>query len=267
MEETKFTALNLDNMAIASPCAASWEDMEGDDRTKHCSSCTKNVYNLSDMTRAEAEALIKEKEGHLCVRFYRRKDGTVITDDCPVGLRAIRAGYRKMATAVASFLALLVSTGVALAGEGNANSGKADEKCVKQPNEPRTLMGDVSAPRATMGEAVAPPPRPALMGAPAAMRLPEVTQGEAWLPKFQKSVEDQLKDSLGAKINAPSVQFYLTLAENGSVVAFSTLGNSVSQVDQKVLERVRQLKFKAFPKETKLKQVIILAKIIGSKPN
>jgi hypothetical protein len=36
---------------------------------------------------AEAERLVVEKEGRLCVRFHRRADGTVLTRDCPVGLR------------------------------------------------------------------------------------------------------------------------------------------------------------------------------------
>jgi hypothetical protein len=34
------------------------------------------------MTRAEAEALVAEKEGRLCVRFYRRPDGTMLTRNC-----------------------------------------------------------------------------------------------------------------------------------------------------------------------------------------
>lgn len=75
---------------IASPCTASWEDMQGDDRSRFCSHCRLNVYNLSAMTEEEGERLIIEKEGKLCGRIYRRKDGTVITKDCPVGLAEIR---------------------------------------------------------------------------------------------------------------------------------------------------------------------------------
>ncbi len=251
MEEMKYTPLNLDNMSVASPCTAAWEDMDGDDRTRHCSSCTKNVYNISEMTRGEAEALIKEKEGHLCVRFYRRHDGTVLTDDCPVGLRAIRAGCRKVATAAASLLALLISTGAALAGNDNSASSKSDPQCVKKQDQLQPTMGKIkmATPSQTMGFA-----------APHAV-LPKATTGEAWIPKFQKSVEAQLKDNLGAQIKAPMIQFYLTVANDGSVVTFATSEGSISADDQKSLETVRQMKFKAFPKETKLKQVIILTKI------
>jgi hypothetical protein len=57
---------------------------------------------LSDMTRSEAELLIGNKEGRLCVRYYKRKDGSIITRDCPVGLRAIRRRMSYIARAVSS---------------------------------------------------------------------------------------------------------------------------------------------------------------------
>ena len=52
----------LDNLRIAAPCSASWDRMLGDDRVRHCGDCNKNVYNLSGMTRDEAEALIAGEE-------------------------------------------------------------------------------------------------------------------------------------------------------------------------------------------------------------
>src|SRR5690348_11198318 len=45
----------LDRIQIASPCEASWDAMNGDDRVRFCGLCEKNVYNLSAMTRDEAE--------------------------------------------------------------------------------------------------------------------------------------------------------------------------------------------------------------------
>ncbi|HKS17205.1 MAG TPA: hypothetical protein VJU16_07820 [Planctomycetota bacterium] len=58
--------------------------MTGDDRVRYCSDCKLNVYNFSGMTRREVSELIQLEEGRLCVRFYRRKDGTLVTRDCPV---------------------------------------------------------------------------------------------------------------------------------------------------------------------------------------
>jgi hypothetical protein len=60
--------------------------MRGDDRVRHCGECRLNVYNLSEMTRQEAEDFLHEATGRVCVRFYRRADGTILTQDCPSGL-------------------------------------------------------------------------------------------------------------------------------------------------------------------------------------
>jgi hypothetical protein len=99
----------LDNVRVASPCNVDWDQMTGNERARFCGQCHLNVYNLSSMTRAEAEHLIVNTEGRLCVRYFRRKDGSILTKDCPVGLRAIkrRLSYvsRAVTSAVLTFLA------------------------------------------------------------------------------------------------------------------------------------------------------------------
>lgn len=92
-------------MRVASPCGVSWETMEGEGRVRFCRLCSLNVYDISGMTRAEAEALVLKTEGRLCARLTRRADGTVLTKDCPVGLRAMRV--RAARAAGAAFAALL----------------------------------------------------------------------------------------------------------------------------------------------------------------
>lgn len=101
---------NLELLDVAAPCHANWADMTGDDRTRLCGQCDQHVYNLSEMTRAEAEALVLEAEGRRCVRFFRRYDGTVVTSDCPVGVRALRQRLLKATIALASIVAVLVLT-------------------------------------------------------------------------------------------------------------------------------------------------------------
>ena len=101
----------LNNISIASPCAADWNEMYGDERKRFCGDCKLNVYNLSGMTKNEAEALVMNAEGRLCVRFYRRADGSVITQDCPVGWAKVKQRTKLYATAVASLLMALF-TGV-----------------------------------------------------------------------------------------------------------------------------------------------------------
>ena len=48
----------LSNVQIASPCSASWENMAGDDQARFCVHCKLHVYNLSSMSKEEAERLL-----------------------------------------------------------------------------------------------------------------------------------------------------------------------------------------------------------------
>jgi hypothetical protein len=95
----------LDNIRVAKPCPADWNGMFGNDRKRFCGECKLNVYNLSDMTRREAETFLIESEGRVCVRYFQRADGTVLTKDCPVGLAALKRRVSKAMTAVFSMFA------------------------------------------------------------------------------------------------------------------------------------------------------------------
>jgi hypothetical protein len=80
--------------------------MAGDDRVRHCTLCSLNVYNFAEMTRDEVRELLVRTEGRVCARLYRRADGTVLTRDCPTGLRALR---RRTSRAAAALIAALLS--------------------------------------------------------------------------------------------------------------------------------------------------------------
>ena len=138
----------LDRVEIAAPCHADWDKMEGDDRARHCQDCRLNVYNLSDMSQKEAEELVRKNEGQrLCVRFYRRNDGTIITDNCPVGVRRLRnlaiAKWAALASAVSAMLYFPIAKAMSFIGVEN---------------RPGILNGT----RASIGDIVAPftPPTP-----------------------------------------------------------------------------------------------------------
>lgn len=107
-------ALLLSRTRVATPCRAEWAQMVGDDKSRYCGSCQKNVYNLSAMSGKEAAALIREKEGNLCIRYYQRADGTVMTQDCPVGVAAVK---RKITRAFAAVV-VGVASGLMLVAEG-----------------------------------------------------------------------------------------------------------------------------------------------------
>jgi hypothetical protein len=151
--------------------------MDGDERVRFCRECNRNVYNLTAMTAREARRVVAEREGRLCVRFYQRRDGTVLTSDCPVGAKRsfLVAGVRA-AAAVAGIAAGVTALSACNSGEDqpirmgeplmgsppvggdwDAGTGEPD-----QPDHPEELiMGDIALPpdQPLMGT-VAPPTEP-----------------------------------------------------------------------------------------------------------
>lgn len=103
-------------LKVASPCNANWDAMTGDEAIRFCGLCKKNVYQISNMTNDQVEELLANAGEEKCGRFYQRKDGTLVTADCSVGLKRKR---RKQAVigASAGFLSVL---GVALSSVGGA---------------------------------------------------------------------------------------------------------------------------------------------------
>jgi hypothetical protein len=112
----------LPQVHVASPCPAAWDEMAGDDRSRFCGECKMNVYNLSDMSADEAEAFLAEATGRVCVRYYRRADGKVMTRDCPRGLAAAR---KRFALSVTSAATVVLVLGYAVAD--GVRGGRDDE--------------------------------------------------------------------------------------------------------------------------------------------
>jgi len=142
----------LGEVRVASPCNADWNAMTGDEQVRFCGKCSKNVYNISAMTTQQAELLIREKEGDLCIRYYQRADGTVMTADCPVG------GRKKRNRRIAFVAAFGAAAGGALL--------YADENGLLDGEDETALMGkfdtfeyhprEANIAQATMGEYVSP---------------------------------------------------------------------------------------------------------------
>lgn len=146
--------------------------MAGDDRKRFCGECNLNVYNLSGMTNYDAENLLRLSEGRLCVRYFQRPDGTVLTRDCPVGWARVKRRLSVMASAAAALLIAMFGglLGIATFGKGT--------KIVKK----------IPIPFAT------PSPEPALMGAVA--MPPPTTKASPTPAKKQtmKAIDRELKD-------------------------------------------------------------------------
>ena len=130
----------LEELRIATPCNADWDDMSGDEKVRFCGKCEKNVYNLSAMSRADAEALVRGREGRMCVRFYQRQDGTVLTSDCPVGVRRKRLRQRVWASVSGAAASLMLLLGLS-SGRARADLTFRDGKRPAA-HHPAMMMGE-----------------------------------------------------------------------------------------------------------------------------
>lgn len=108
----------LPQLRVASPCTADWEKMPGGDQVRYCEQCKLSVYNFSALTSPEVEQLLARHTGRLCGRLYRRADGTILTKDCPVGLRFL---VRRVSRVAGAALTALMSVGFATAQEATRN--------------------------------------------------------------------------------------------------------------------------------------------------
>lgn len=139
----------LDNIKIASPCSQNWNEMIGTERKRFCGECKLNVYNLSGMTRIDAQTLLLNSEGRLCVRFYKRADGTILTKDCPIGWQALKRRVSRTAAAFASLCFGIVSgLGFASASVQSGSSRMRFPQVLTTPT-PAPLMGAIAAPTQT----------------------------------------------------------------------------------------------------------------------
>jgi hypothetical protein len=145
----------LDAVAVKSPCTVRWGSMRGDDRVRFCGHCRQHVFNLSGMTRAEAEAVVSRKTGGLCVRFYRRADGTVATRRC--GGLAGRLAKAAAAVAAVWFALMLAFVGWAL---GRSDDGGRYDNWARRTEPFATLLEWIDpAPKVfLMGGCPGPPP-------------------------------------------------------------------------------------------------------------
>jgi hypothetical protein len=119
---------------LASPCTAKWEEMDGDQRQRFCNQCQLSVLNASEMSDEEVMLSIMALQTgkRVCMRIYRRADGTILTKDCPVGLRKkLAAGVRRAAAWLAGGLSMLLSLTT------SAGAQECDSKNSNGKNKPR----------------------------------------------------------------------------------------------------------------------------------
>ncbi len=138
----------LTNIKVASPCSANWDEMFGNERKRFCGECKLNVYNLSGMTKYDAENLLAVSEGGLCVRYFQRSDGTILTADCPVGWAKIKQRLSVCATAAFSLLLTLLG-GIATVSFLSKNADAVRRVIMPFAPTKHEIMGNIAVPQRT----------------------------------------------------------------------------------------------------------------------
>jgi hypothetical protein len=135
----------LDRIQIPNPCFADWERMVGSQNIRFCTECNKHVYNLSGMTRGEAEALIASApRGRLCARLTRKMDGTTVTKDDRPGVQLIWRRASPIANAVVSAMLTIATPSVAAAGQATSRPASL-ASALGRPNAMPDTQGSAAA--------------------------------------------------------------------------------------------------------------------------
>lgn len=91
-------------LKIAEPCTEDWESMEGEGFKRFCDKCSKHVHDLSDLTQAEAKALLAENAGsNICVVYKFNTSGRISFREpqYPRPTRSQLTGIKKLLAAAA----------------------------------------------------------------------------------------------------------------------------------------------------------------------
>jgi hypothetical protein len=66
-------------------CPIPWTTMPGDERSRFCSQCARTVVNVSFLTESQRAALLENPPpGGLCVAYYRRLSGEMVSAERPL---------------------------------------------------------------------------------------------------------------------------------------------------------------------------------------
>lgn len=152
----------LNRIAVAKPCPADWAGMSGNEQVRFCGQCQKHVYNISEVPADEAVSLIQESEGDLCIRLYRRDDGTVLNGNCPVGVRQVWSRWKRLVGVAAT--AGVVALAAKLAPSLQAGVPRAQVAAPAAPAGPGPVMIALQDLSATIKDWLGITPEPTFCG-------------------------------------------------------------------------------------------------------
>jgi len=118
----------LTSVPLATPCESPWDAMQGDDKLRHCTECSRDVYDLSAMAPIEAELRLLNAPAEVpCIRYLRAPDGSILHRLAP---RSFLPSSPARSLTVASALGLALTPSAAFAGGKRDKRATADDACV-----------------------------------------------------------------------------------------------------------------------------------------
>ncbi|WP_395748239.1 hypothetical protein [Prosthecobacter sp.] len=122
---------NADFPALSFNCPKLWAQMQGDEKTRFCDVCQKNVHNLSMMNTEERRKLLASTEESPCVTYFQYLNGepidvTVLPEGHPLKRKLLKAALISMNAVAAGSIAFDAGTlvGMALQDQEASTLGK-----------------------------------------------------------------------------------------------------------------------------------------------
>lgn len=118
-----------------------WNEMDGNASIRFCEQCNRSVHNISEMSDAKREALLKQaKAERTCVAYYKRLNGELVTDD-----NVIQAHKKRLAStaALAAASAMLAACSTTAPPEEAKVQENTAPQVLPEFEEIDLIMGDI----------------------------------------------------------------------------------------------------------------------------
>jgi hypothetical protein len=136
-----------DRLCVREPCdmLSGWDEMPGDERTRFCGSCQRDVHDVSRLTRDQVETLLRAHDGaRLCVRLrVRRTDGAILLADGHAHpSRQLATRSRMGALAISATAALTACTSQTAPAPAPADVAPATSEATPRSDAPPVVAVD-----------------------------------------------------------------------------------------------------------------------------
>jgi len=213
----------IDEIKVKDPCTQDWETMRGNDYVRFCDHCSKNVTDISKMTRKRALKLVRETNGKLCIRYLENpRDNSPMFAD-----RFVRLTRRAPSLATGVMSASLVLSNAAYA-QGSIASRAPQQQVSKEEKSLESASAEESKkpdPMSELSGTVTDPVKAVISGATVKMTNIETRSERTTFTdeNGKYSVSDLTPGKYDISISSPGFRVNLHSGVNVSYGKVSTL--------------------------------------------